>query len=288
MKATFLILCFLCLLLSGKTEAQTINPDSQWRVDYTPDLDPYDLKYLDIIDGDTIIDSIEYYKIYNSGYIYDYSNYYIFEHELHGFLREEGDKWYSYQDFRDTLLYDFSLEVGDTLIAAFTQGPIVVEAIDSILVDGEYRERMHMYLGPTQPEVNIIAGIGSTRGLFEKMKIPGEWGGGILRCYAIDGIPVYTPFYECDLTVDIHEYDKSPKSISISPNPAINYILVNLPQDLGMVHCKLMNSMGKIVFEKDFESNSVNKILTSSYDPGLYIAVFENDLVKQSIKFIIE
>lgn len=290
MKSIFLLLSFLLFISFCTLQAQTINPGSQWRVDYTAPIDPYVMQYVDFIDGDTTINLKVYHKIYYSGGILNpmpppyYA--YIFEHELHSYLREEGDRWYTYHYNQDTLLYDFSLEVGDTLIAAYTGGAIIVEEIDSILVDGEYRKRMHMDLGPTQSEVYIIEGIGSIRGLFESMPIFDM--GGSLRCYAIDGIPVYTPFGECDLTVDILEHNKSVKSISISPNPAINYIVVYLPKDLGMVNCKLMNSMGALIFEKDFDSNSINSIPTSSYAPGLYIAIFENDLVRQSIKLIIK
>ena len=291
MKSIILCFWFLFLISNNSLVAQTINPGSQWRVNYYQSIAGWgDEEYVDFIDGDTTINSIVYHKIYYSGGIVNefpppYYGY-VFEHVLHSFLREEGDRWFTYRSNQDTLLYDFSLVVGDTFSAAYTGGTTIVVEIDSILVDGEYKKRMKMDLGPLQNDVYVIEGIGASTGLFEGW----HWNdfGGALLCYAIDGFPVYTPWYECDLTVDTREYKEPVKSISISPNPASDFAFIKLPSEIGMVNCILMNSFGVIMLEESLTSNSIYSLPISSYAPGMYIAIFENDRLSQKIKLIVK
>ena len=279
----------MVLLVSFTTQAQTINFGSQWRVDYWPSIiyeDPYFIKYSDVIDGDTIIDSISYYKIYTSGYIcYDNYFYFFFNHELHGFLREEGNKWYTNLNGEDKPLYDFTLEVGDTLYNAYTTSELIVEEIDSILVDGEFRKRMKLQF--PYKLLYVIEGIGSNRGLFENIA-EFEYGASLI-CYAINGVSVWgEQTGECDLTVKVSENDNSCTLFSVFPNPASEFICISFPKDQGIVNFKLVNLTGEIVYETNCYSVSTQQIPLSSYPSGIYLAIFKSEKMRKTIKLIIE
>lgn len=68
----------------------------------------------------------------------------------------------------DSLLYDFSLEVGDTLkgyLGATAALPLAVISIDSALVDGAYHKRLNFDTSYVCLRFAIIEGVGSTNGL---------------------------------------------------------------------------------------------------------------------------
>jgi hypothetical protein len=68
----------------------------------------------------------------------------------------------------DSLLYDFSLNVGDTLrtyIAQVCLSPVIVTSIDSVLIGSNYRKRWTINESGCMTMGEIIEGIGSTFGL---------------------------------------------------------------------------------------------------------------------------
>ena len=149
MKKHLLFIILFSFLISNNVLAQTIDLQGEWRVDYQEvwfPLEFYNNLYRDYIDGDTIINSIQYHKIYRSGYSYyglfPQGEVYTYDHVLHGFLREEDNKWYTIYENNDALLFDFTMNVDDTVFSCytFTMGEtIIVDSVDSILVDDTYR-----------------------------------------------------------------------------------------------------------------------------------------------------
>jgi hypothetical protein len=286
----------LVLLISFTIQAQTIDPESEWRVNYqyaAPDL-VYNSIYRDFIDGDTIINSIEYYKIYNSGYWYygffPVGDLFYFDHLLHGFLREENHKWYTFYENKDTLLFDFNLDVNDTVYSAYTfldGDPITISAIDSILIDEEYKRRLHLYCEDAGVAEYIIEGIGATSGLFENMWFF-EWHSELV-CYAKNGISVWgAPTEECDLAVKINEFQGNDILCSISPNPSKDFITLSIPAGFWKVKFTLINVIGGIVHQDLLESPSSCKINVNSYPSGIYLAIFESKSQRQTDKLLIE
>ncbi|MBL7952798.1 MAG: hypothetical protein JNM62_13885 [Flavobacteriales bacterium] len=68
----------------------------------------------------------------------------------------------------DSLLYDFSLQVGDTLkgyLGATAALPLVVLSIDSALVDGAYHKRLNFDTSQACLRFAMIEAVGSTHGL---------------------------------------------------------------------------------------------------------------------------
>lgn len=89
----------------------------------------------------------------------------------------------------DSLLYDFSLEVGDTLkgyLGASAALPLAVISIDSALVDGAYHKRLNFDTSAVCLRFAMIEGVGSTNGLlacdYGYFQL-GRW----LQCLTADG-----------------------------------------------------------------------------------------------------
>lgn len=294
MKTKIFLLISVALLISFTFQAQSIDIDSEWRVNYqehNPD-HIFNNLYKDFIDGDTIINSIRYYKVYGSGYSYEglfpVGEIYYYDHALHGFLREENNRWYTLFLDQDALLFDFNLGVNDTVYSAYTfliDGPIIITAIDSILIDGDYKKRFH--LTPQLGAEFIIEGIGATTGLFENM-IFFEWYSELV-CYARNGISLWgASTEECDLTVHVTENQINNDPCVISPNPGNNFIMLSIPSGFGKVKFTLIDLLGGIVYQDSFMSPSSNKIQVNDYHSGIYLAIIESKGLRQTTKLIIE
>jgi hypothetical protein len=124
--------------------------------------------------GDTVIEDLKYKKVYiqDNDSIADFNNAYYFaavrEDTMAGkvYFRSE----YYYSDGQEHLLYDFSVDVGDTvrfysLWSGLQKKEMTVKSIDSILIDNHYRKRIN-FDHENSGEESWIEGIGSTHGLF--------------------------------------------------------------------------------------------------------------------------
>lgn len=122
--------------------------------------------------GDTLINSIIYHKIYRlNDTIYPLN-----PGQYCGAIREDSEKrifLYGSEctpfglGQEEVLLYDFSKSVGDTVFVGIDgigpAGYLIINTIDSILIENNYRKTFHF---TTLEDVFWIEGIGSTRGLF--------------------------------------------------------------------------------------------------------------------------
>jgi len=168
MKKVFLLEIFI--LAFGMIKAQTYIPfpdtNAFWNElrYYQGQCEPPEFcTYTYYFQGDTILDTQSYHKIYSND---SFSISYV------GGLREINKKIYFFD--RDCsapiLLYDFGLNVGDSIPLACmlcdAEEPqyMKVISIDSVLIgDMSYRKRINFDYGPSQ---SWIEGIGSVSGLF--------------------------------------------------------------------------------------------------------------------------
>jgi len=298
MKTQKNIFALLMLIVSFTIQAQTIDPASEWRVNYTywePELfvDHYFYKYF--INGDTIIDSKDYLKIFKSGYFYrdmtQEPDYNYFENIFSGFLLAENDKWFVFEGNQEMLLYDFNLNVDDTVYSAYSSNPenpevpIIITAIDSVVVNNIYKKRFHLNL--ENGAGYIIEDIGATSGLFENMFFFNSLSE--LICFAENGISLWgASTEECDLAVLINESNALINPCTIFPNPAQDFTRLIIPDGFGEVACTLIDLFGRIVYQGSFESPSTNNIQLSPYLSGIYLAIIETKEWRQAVKLIIE
>lgn len=233
------------------------------------------------IDGDTLIDGLNYSKI-------SYYNHYSINKEMcppyyvdtvtfgpYYFLHEDTNArkvyYYDSQNNEPALLYDFSLQVGDTFYSPIITpaGYAVVGEIDEIeLMNGELRKwwRLDGNLGYTS---GMIEGLGFDSGLFEKI-LQFEWDSE-LSCAQKDGEILWSGtnwFSGCWGFVGAAEIEAAP--LMIFPNPANDFIRISSPDYMGETQLQIYNSWGQLVLNTCL-STSDEVLDVSTLKPGLYI-----------------
>src|ERR1035437_2724792 len=300
MKKTVTLIFLSLLLMIGFTIAQTNvyhhMPDSNaiWRVTYgtgiTVDNDNCCndcLQYQNQISGDTVIGAYTYHKLTKSGvtYYYHYSTACDFSNPTGGFngycgaYRDDTSAKKVYVIMRDSsteaLLYDFNLNVGDTIHPVFNlfNCPLItIASIDSILIGNNYRKRWNINFATCGNAASIIEGIGSTFGLFEQLT--NFESGGQLVCFSQNDTSLYPSLSlgGCALfTVGLKEVINADETISIFPNPANNTITIRhavLPaKEESLI---ISDIFGREIYYQSKSNSTLSTIDISKWNDGVY------------------
>lgn len=178
-------------------------------------------------------------------------------------------------DSIEQILYDFNLQVGDTVRGYLQRGLSVNEtvvSIDSIIVGGNYRKR---WLINPMYQLYLIEGVGWMDGLIEASPgqiLDAQYHGMI--CFSQDGILQFSVgTSDCDL-IDEVEINELSNEIIGFPNPTKNISKMQLPFDLINGYYKVYNSTGKLMDENTI-GNSLNfEYDLSSFHNGVYLFKF--------------
>jgi hypothetical protein len=199
-------------------------------------------EYQYIVDGDTIIGPESYKKINLSGRDRNSDETWTFwDSGYHGCYRNDlANKqvfFIAKDSLNEILLYDFNLEVNDTLPDTYVYHPeeysiITIDGVDSILVNNTYLKRYHLNGAGFGGEY-LIEGIGSTLGLLTYITPFFEQHYDLL-CFKNDDEGLY--YYEfdstaCELITYVSEPILPPGKTEIFPNPATDGFWVENYQD---------------------------------------------------------
>jgi hypothetical protein len=233
----FSVLLFSTVGLNAQEYHPFPTKNSVWAENYFPgDGYPYcSFYYFALKNNDTIINEHQYHKLYFS------CDTNFTEDKFCGALREENKRIYYYSIDSlncsympvpldtEIVLYDFNLKLGDTITSGKFRvgypGYIIVNAIDSTLIDQEYRKVFSFgYNGGIISDAKWIEGIGCVRGLFADVGYVGWWTKRLICCI-IDNNVIYHHGYENE---DCYYYLHSENlqlldnnlKIKIIPNPA--------------------------------------------------------------------
>ena len=229
--------------------------------------------------GDTVISPYTYKKIYLSGlhtncippggYFYNY---------MGGLRQDTVNKkvYFKWPGYNDTLIYDFSKNVGDTLhltgmFLANRDTPttfkFAITSIDSVLVGAYYHKRFNYHdsvIFSCCPYDNysfntsIIEGVGSICGLLSNyldttnvlVHSPGSGGyGDILICFSHNTDIYPSDSTSCTLVINdigIQQYHTN-NNITIYPNPASNNIQVSYTGNSISKEITLVDMLGNEV-----------------------------------------
>jgi hypothetical protein len=182
--------------------------------------------------GDTTIGNFVYSRLFSSG-LHSFTDQGIthsmpYENEFYAFIRTDSVRTYAFINGQDELLFDFSLQVGDTLPLAFNNWSptVVIYSVDSVTVAGKILRRFHLYdnLGGLN-STWYVEGIGHEQGLIEPMNLMFD-NGFSFECYAENHVPVFPEGSTCDLTVNVVERPVTNETILIYPNPSKGIVTV--------------------------------------------------------------
>jgi Secretion system C-terminal sorting domain len=307
--------CILLFLFIGTAKiniAQTYQPfptdSTVWRQIsqqvFIPSIYVWDYNYY--LEGDTLLLGETYQKLYRVG---AYSTYYNsggagYPFNLYtgpsadnrgyvGGIREDGAKRIYFlktpnfagdPDSLEQLLYDFNLNVGDILPAAYNNtvfgalGQNYVSSIDSILIGTTYHKRFNVSTSSSTNYVSFIEGVGSTVGLLEVLSPPFEFYDNLM-CFTRNGVVRYSnilssfPGVAVGLTCELpslvgvsEQTEASP--ISVFPNPTTENITIQTPFS-EKTNIEIVDVFGRLMYQKEFSGSEIT-IQVNQFPKGVY------------------
>lgn len=243
------------------------------------------------VQGDTLINNLTYVKIFKSGYgSYNWfapppsfaceGSYTFAGEQAEFYLRSEDKRIFFWSEFepQEVLLFDFNLEIGDTLPLSYTTySEIIVSDLDSIMVNGSYRKRF-MLEGESTAEY-IIEGIGSSNGLIESISPILECGY-MMRCFKLnDEAILATQDTLCDLILSVKQ-NQIP-DFAIYPNPFEDKFKLSLKEnETSEREILIFNSAGIRVKTIQTPQNEVELDLTGFPQGFYFLSVRSNNEIK--------
>lgn len=236
-------------------------------------------------DGDTILNNTKYHKLFkqrfyiDTWYTNDTSNLIdstLQSPVLYAILREDSINKKVYNKYEE-IIYDFSLNVGDTLEAF---GYNIVDSIVPISLNNSDLRNKFYFTNINESITNYyIEGIGGGNGLIEPFYYLGLSGyqssGGII-CYKENLIELYG-------TCDYPEFISSItninliNSIKIYPNPVQSFVEIDLGKLYNQVSIKLYDSMGKLLLDRNYKSIQSCSIDMAGIPEGIFLMSFVLD-----------
>ncbi len=264
-----------------------------------------DLKYYFM--GDTLINAHTYSKLYKSGIKYQTPlgpnlncdpNIYHFTDVYVGAIRNDTGKVFYKIIYNDPeiLLYDFTLNVGDTLQRpCFNFDTNTIVAIDTVTINNRQHRRFFIDSDTlTSSTIDsmqyIIEGIGAATGLLEQANFEAA---NELLCYAENHIPIYPFGCSCILNVGVEEIKINTKNenIHLYPNPVNDIITFEFNSIIHTdLRLSIYNILGKQVKQFQIPSNELKyKVNLSELETGLYFyRIWNETSIIDSGKFIKE
>lgn len=235
--------------------------------------------------GDSVLNGETYFKVYatdESGTIvYDYP--YL--------LRQDGEKIYlRLNGFDiDTLLYDFSLQPGDTasvynIFSSGTYGNVpVVDSVGTVMFGNESRKCIYFntlscnnLFSDTVKQLQWIEGMGSTDGLF--IPYNGSYivdGGMFLTCFRENNEIKYGDTCNVVFT-GIQELDEDAQLI-LFPNPSNDIFRITLPSTIkSRVSLSVFDIAGKNIFSSIEDAKQQITLDLREFPGGTYYVTLQS------------
>ena len=219
------------------------------------------------LENDTLINSVIYQKITNDA----------------GYIRLLNDKVYYRlkSDSKDFLLYDFDLNVSDTVYCGFNLNEsndldsikYWVIHMDSVILEDGKHKRLTMNYNPTNDYVasmDWIEGVGSTIHPFYSsisLGVPGS--SKELLCFHLGSTKIFqnSSYSDCSITTSLNDVQKK-RNIRIYPNPCLDYVIVKGIEKGTILN--IFNSQGQIILSNSTKCPDLH-VSTCNWKTGVYL-----------------
>jgi len=250
---------------------------------------------------DTLINNLQYRKLYIFyDEIFDTTN----ARCVGGIREDEKKRVYFKGDFlihrlkpfsfiepieNEILLYDFSLEIGDTInFDVENEIFLCIKSIDTIQIENSQRKVFKF----EKSSARWIEGIGNTRGLlFSSFGLPTGGEHGYLICFLQNNEVLYHDEYYNDCfpsNVGV-ESKKLNLGIQVYPNPANGNTVRFEWGDSEIENIEVFNLLGELVGSTTVTAKSFVDYPTNKMQPGIYVykAIDKNGFC-QTGRFVVE
>ena len=295
------ITILLLLLLTNLCHGQIPNffaDGSRWVYDTHTDSEPgavWDNSSEEqiIINGDTAINEHTYHKLFTTVHrtveVFQPPTYYHYYDSIGPtFLRYDTTLRRVYYllapDSTEKLIYDFELQVGDTLPMQSEYFPFsTVRLIDTVTVFGVSLRRFFLTDESQVTAVGrnfIVEGIGGSNGLTFYQPEATLLSGGIpmtvINCFQYQD-SIYAPYDgECPFIDFISAVTPISENhtLTVNPNPTHNVFTVNISEELLGAICTIVDCVGRVI--QSFKLTELNTTAHLS-SPGMYFWRVEHD-----------
>lgn len=238
------------------------------------------------LDGDTLINGINYHKTYVTGRSISssYSDTVIIELSPYyaNPIREEAGAFYQNINGEDQILHNFNLSVGDSVVVRYGNNTVTVASIDTVFIGNIPRKRF--MLDVPVVEQFLIEGVGSSMGLFKK-----PFDGFFIDCSETLQCFSQSNQYlqldtdaECSGVVNIDDAQNPDFSFLITPNPTQNHLNITFDRILpNNTHLQITSIDGKTLLQKNISNvQQINNLNISQLPDGvLIISVLGDDIL---------
>ena len=254
------LLLFVLILFSFSCKAQTYHPFptnyGNWIYQYYDDFHlPTSMYTQYTLNGDTVISSVNYKKIFRST-------------TYQGALRENSKIIYFIPDTSSSefVLYNFNLVLGDTIFNPYggaycSNDTAIVEAVDSVLLSDGYHRTLYF-----NSLIEWVEGIGSYNYLLKPTHVLCVSGNDWLECMTSDSSFVTPSGSSCALSISDLLY--SDFNISIFPNPSNGSFTIDF-DNIEIKEILLSNILGQVILKR--QTNNLQRVKIDNLQSGTYI-----------------
>lgn len=299
---TSIIFVFVSVQFWGQS---TYFKDSTKWIEFYHTAEPYGEYFHDYtsvkrIQGDTIIGNIQYKKVYSKKLKYDYylpsnpsnpdynfvGGTTVYNDDLFTYVRQDLLKVYYNVNGIDSLLYDFNIQVGDTItnsnVTMLNENESYkVDSITDFYVQNELRHIFHVHsIGSWTWESNtysyLIEGIGTYGGILASLRVDFEWDSYDLSCYAIQDVNYFntlnlnSTIQECAYNLGLKKLSNE-VSFTVAPNPSASFVDLELPSDFSVKQIVVTDLSGRIQDIKLQDEINKKRIDLENVNSGVYI-----------------
>ena len=258
--------------------------------------DIYTINYQYKLMGDTLLNGIQYSKVY-----FTETNHRDSDDVYIGGLREDEMQQIFFfpvsqtlptisghtfpNNTSDHLLYTFkNLEVGQILPINADDRQMRVLSIDSVLIGDTYRKRYEIENWPIHNHEYWIEGIGSTSELLSAYTFEFEWDFFTLCLENEETYYINSPDGQnyCYYMVGVDSPDIS--NFRIYPNPTTGPLSIYSPFG-GKTMVRVVNNQGQTILSS-FVNGVVNQIDVGNLRPGFYFLQLQSDIWTRNFTFV--
>lgn len=173
----------------------------------------------------------------------------------------------------EKLLYDFNLQVGDTIFGKLETTPKdTVISIDSVQTSGAGGGWVKRWLINSCYNIYIIEGVGSTYGLIKPSPGCGPDAGETDLICMVGQVPmtgyIYPNITDCEMITSVNSISEEQFDVRIFPNPSVGSFQIDFKENL-FKELTISNLLGDIILKENIHTS--NNFLVNNLDNGIYI-----------------